>query len=75
MKKLIGLAVAAGAGILVYREYNRRKLEGDAFIVNLDNQIHNIIEEVGTKVDTLLANIEDKLDAVEEKVEESLSDN
>lgn len=75
MKKIIGLAVAVGAGILVYREYNRRKLEGDAFIVNLDNQIHNIIEEVGTKVDTLLANIEDKLDAVEEKVEESLSDN
>ncbi|NLC05518.1 MAG: hypothetical protein GX778_03220 [Erysipelothrix sp.] len=74
MKKVIGLAVAAATGVLLYREYNRRKLEGDAFIVNLDNQVHNIIDEVGARIDSLLANIEDKLDEVEEEVEKVIND-
>lgn len=73
MKKLIALAVAAGAGVFLYHEYNRRKLEGDAFIVDLDNKIHSIIDEVGNKIDELLSNIEDKLDEVEVEVEEAIS--
>ncbi|NLC41739.1 MAG: hypothetical protein GX775_02660 [Erysipelothrix sp.] len=74
MKKLIGLAAVAVTGALLYREYSRRKLEGDAFIVNLDNQVHNIIDEVGAKIDTLLSNIEDKLDEVEQEVEKAIND-
>lgn len=74
MKKLLALGIAAGAGILLYREYNRRKLEGDAFIVNLDNQVHNIIDEVGAKIDQALAKVEEALDEVEEEVDKVLSE-
>lgn len=71
-KRLIGLAALVGVGYLAAKEYQRRKEDGDQFIINLDNQIHNLIDEVGAHVDNLLAKAEEKINEAEEIVEEKL---
>lgn len=74
MKKLLGLAAAAGVGYLAYNEYNRRKEAGDEFILKLDSQIHNLIDDVGAHIDSVLANVESKLEKVEKEVTEQVED-
>lgn len=72
MKKLIGLAAAAGVGYLAYNEYNRRKQSGDEFVLKLDSQIHELIDGVGSHIDSILANIEAKLDKAEQEIQEAV---
>lgn len=74
MKKLLGLAAAAGVGYLAYNEYNRRKEAGDEFILKLDSQIHNLIDDVGAHIDSVLANVETKLEKVEKEVTENVEE-
>ncbi len=74
MKKLLGLAAAAGIGYLAYNEYNRRKEAGDEFILKLDSQIHNLIDDVGAHIDSVLANVETKLEKVEREVAEQVEE-
>ena len=74
MKKLLGLAAAAGVGYLAYNEYNRRKEAGDEFILKLDSQIHNLIDDVGAHIDSVLANVETKLEKAEREVAEQVEE-
>lgn len=74
MKKLLLLAAAVGAGYLGYNEYNRRKEAGDEFILKLDSQIHNLIDDIGAKIDSSLAAVEKKLEKVEEEVAEKVEE-
>lgn len=74
LKKLVGVGAVAVAGYVVYNEYQRRKEQGDEFVLKIDAQINNLVEDLGAKVDNALEKIEAKLsksaEAVEELVEE-----